>query len=63
MTGRGIVSKPVLVEFLKEGILNRTNIQLTTISISISLDVGANKLKPFIVHAFRESRLDLDVMK
>ena len=62
MTGRDIVSKPILVEFLKEGILNRTNTQLTTTCIWVSLDVGANELKPFIDNAFRESRVDLDVI-
>jgi hypothetical protein len=62
MTVRGIVSKPVLVEFLKEGILNRANTQLTTMCIWVSLDVGANELKPFIDNAFRENRVDLDVI-
>ena len=62
MTGRGIVSKPVLVEFLKEGRLNRTNNQLTTMCIWVSLDIDANELKPFIDNAFRENRVDLDVI-
>ena len=62
MTGRDIVSKPVLVEFLKEGILNRTNTQLTTMCIWVSLDIDANELKPFIDNAFRENRVDLDVI-
>ena len=62
MTGRGIVSKPVLVGFLKEGILNHTTIQLTTMCIWVSLDVCANELKQFIDNAFRENRVDLDAI-
>ena len=62
MTGRGIVSKPILVEFLKEGILNRTNTQLTTMCVWVSLDIGATELKPFIDNAFRENHVDLDVI-
>lgn len=49
------------MEFLKEGILNLTNIQLTTMLIWVSLYVGTNELKPFIDNAFKENRVDLDV--
>ena len=62
MTGRGIIARSTLVEFLKEGIQNRNNTQLTTMCIWVSLDVGANELKPFIDNAFRENRVDLDVI-
>ncbi|MGC8516194.1 MAG: DUF1186 domain-containing protein, partial [Thermoplasmata archaeon] len=62
MTDRGIVSKQALVEFLKEGIQNRYNTQLTTMCIWVSLDVGANDLKPYIDNAFRENRVDLKVI-
>ena len=62
MNGRGIIARSILIEFLKEGIQNRNNTQLTTMCIWVSLDVGANELKPFIDNAFRENRVDLDVI-
>ena len=62
MTGKRNSSKPVLVEFLTEGILNRTNTQLTTMSIWVSLDVGANELMALIDNAFMENLVVFDVI-
>jgi hypothetical protein len=50
------------VEFLKEGILNHTNIQLTTMCIWVSLDVGANELRALIGNTFRENLVGFNVV-
>jgi|GEM_PF-5160611 len=59
MSGRGLVPRPVLVEFLKDGIQSRTNMDLCSMCIWVALDIGAGELKPYIDDAFRENRVDL----
>ena len=62
MTVRGIVARSTLVEFLKDGIQNPNIRDLTTICIGVSMDIGATELRPFIDDAFRENRVELDVI-
>jgi len=62
MAERSIVSKQALVDFLKDGIVNHTDISLTSMFIWVALDIGASELKPHIDDAFRDNRVDLDII-
>lgn len=59
MAARKIISRSSLVDFLREEIKNNQDKSIVSSCIWVSLDVGANELRPFIDNAFQEGRVDL----